>query len=663
MSWQPRKDYLLLTTEEETALRTLQPLMARHVEDLVGAFYRHLLQFPDTRRLLSDELIATRLKDAQKRYLISLVTGPYDERYRDDRLRIGQVHDRIGLTPQWYLGAYALYLNLLTTLIQKEYRSKPAQGEFLRAALTKVVFLDIQLAIEAYIQKGSEKLELANRQLAELSRDLEKGLSQKKKDLEKERDFIASVLETSGALVIVLDADGRIVKFNRACEVISGYSFEEVRQRHVWDLLLPPEDIESVKGVFREITAGRVLTNYQNHWVTKRGERRLIAWNATYVADGKGAVEYVLGAGIDITELKRTEKQLLETAEQFRLTVEASPSGMLMVDERGSILLVNAQIETQFGYSREELLGQPVEILLPGALREKHRRQRTDFFAHPEPRQMGKGRDLFGLRKDGKEIPVEIGLNPIRTAEGPRVLASVVDITERKNIEEQLRRTERVAELGTLASGMAHEIGTPMNVILGRAEFLMRKTEDDTIKKGLGTIVTQVERITKIMNQLLTFARRRPSELGPLELRKTIEDSLEILQERLRKHRVQVETDFRRQVPNVHADADQMSQVLLNLFINAVHAMPEGGTLRVGLTEAGGQAVLTITDTGCGISKEDLSKIFAPFFTTKEVGKGTGLGLTVVQGIIQEHRGTITVNSEPGKGTTFTITLPLYEKP
>jgi signal transduction histidine kinase len=191
----------------------------------------------------------------------------------------------------------------------------------------------------------------------------------------------------------------------------------------------------------------------------------------------------------------------------------------------------------------------------------------------------------------------------------------------------------------------------------------MRKTEDDTIKKGLGTIVTQVERITKIMNQLLTFARRRPSELGPLELRKTVENSLEILQERLWKHRIQVETDFRRQVPNVHADADQMSQVLLNLFINAVHAMPDGGTLRVGLTEAEGQAVLTITDTGCGISKDDLSKIFTPFFTTKEVGKGTGLGLTVVQGIIQEHRGTITVNSEPGKGTTFTITLPLYQKP
>jgi len=219
----------------------------------------------------------------------------------------------------------------------------------------------------------------------------------------------------------------------------------------------------------------------------------------------------------------------------YRQVVEASPSGMLVVDKSGTIRLINPQIERQFGYRSEELLGQSVEILVPTKLRSSHAELRERYCTAPETRLMGRGRDLFGRRKDGTEFPVEIGLNPIRTADSLFVIASVVDITERKRMEEQLRHTERLAELATLASGMAHEIGTPMNVILGRAEYLMRRIDDETTKKGLETIVTQVERITKIMNQLLTFARRRPSERRPVDLAKTIEDCLEIVQERLER--------------------------------------------------------------------------------------------------------------------------------
>ncbi len=409
--WEIRKDFLLFTAEEETALKSLQPLMKRHVDELVEAFYRHLLSFAETRRLLSDEMITSRLLDAQKRYLLSLVTGPYDAAYQEGRLQIGKVHERIGLTPQWYLGAYALYLNLLRPLIIQEFGSQPAQLEIILTALTKVMFLDIQLAIEAYILKSSDKLEFANRQLAKLTRELEKGLTEKKKDL----------------------------------------------------------------------------------------------------------------------------RQTLE----------------------------------------------------------------------------------------------------------------------------QLRQTERLAELGTLASGMAHEIGTPMNVILGRAEYLMRRTEDGQTKKGLETIVTQVERITRIMNQLLTFARRRPSERRPMDLGQTIQDCLEVLRERMAKHHIQVKTEFEPSIGPIHADPDHMSQVFLNLFINAIHAMPEGGTLGINLAVDGSQVRLEVSDSGCGIPQEDLPKIFDPFFTTKEAGKGTGLGLTVVHGIMQEHGGLIEVASELDHGTTFTLTLPV----
>lgn len=236
------------------------------------------------------------------------------------------------------------------------------------------------------------------------------------------------------------------------------------------------------------------------------------------------------------------------------------------------------------------------------------------------------------------------------------------DITARKRVEEQLRLTERLAELGVLASGLAHEIGTPMNVILGRAEYLLQRSEDEGMRKGLATIVRQVERITKIMNQLLAYARRRPAALRRMNLRRTVEETLEMIQEKLTKHGVVVEIDFDGAVSEIDGDPDQISQVLLNLFLNAVHAMEQGGTLRISAHPRQGEVLLSVSDTGQGISREHLTKIFEPFFTTKEVGKGTGLGLNVVTGIIQEHHGSITVESEPGSGTTFTITLPIPVK-
>jgi signal transduction histidine kinase len=273
-------------------------------------------------------------------------------------------------------------------------------------------------------------------------------------------------------------------------------------------------------------------------------------------------------------------------------------------------------------------------------------------------RKMGQLNTVTGLRADGEEFPIEAAISHV-TVQGTKFFTVILrDITERTRLEEQLRRTERVAELGTLASGMAHEIGTPMNVILGRAEYLMDRVQDEPVKKGLQTIIAQVERITRVMNQLLSFARRKPPQPGPLALQEVIENSLEMFHERLSNHRVQVFTHVDPDCPHVQADSDQMNQVLINLIMNAIQAMPEGGTLGIELGQQSDMVKLTVSDTGHGIPKDLVIKIFDPFFTTKEFGKGTGLGLTVVKGIIEEHQGTITVESQENKGTTFTISLP-----
>ncbi len=350
-----------------------------------------------------------------------------------------------------------------------------------------------------------------------------------------------------------------------------------------------------------------------------------------------------------------------DNEQQFRLIVEAAPNGMLLVDERGTIVMVNAAALYQFGYEREELFGKSVEMLIPGPSRSDHRQHRAGFSKAPQTRSMGGGRELFGLRKDGSEFPVEIGLTPIQTTEGMGVLASILDISERKRLEMQLRRTERLAELGTLASGMAHEIGTPMNVILGRAEYLIQRTADEGMKKGLATIVTQVERITKVMNQLLTFARRKPPDRRAVDFGEIVDDSLEMFQERIAQSRITVDKTIESSLPPVCADRDQLIQVLINLVMNSIHAMPKGGLLRLSLDRENSHVRLGLSDTGHGMPEEIRLKVFEPFFTTKDFGKGTGLGLTVVKGIIEEHGGTIAVESAVDKGTTFWIRLPIDE--
>lgn len=349
--------------------------------------------------------------------------------------------------------------------------------------------------------------------------------------LQKERDFIDAVLETAGALVVVLDREGRILRFNRACEQTTGYSSEEVLGRHVWDLFVIPDEVDGVKAIFERLRSGEPRNDYENYWKGKDGCLRRISWSNTVLTDPNGKVDYIVAAGLDI----------------------------------------------------------------------------TDF----------------------------------------------------KHMQEQLRKTERIAELGTLASGMAHEIGTPMNVILGRAEYLFQRVTDEGTKKGLATIVTQVERITKVMNQLLAFARRKTPERRAVELGQTIDDSLEMFHERMTRSRITVEKVIEQNMPSVHADQDQLIQVLINLVMNSIHAMPEGGRLRLSLGREDNHVVLGVSDTGHGMPEEIRSKVFDPFFTTKDFGKGTGLGLTVVKGIIEEHGGTIAVESAVDKGTTFWIRLPL----
>ena len=436
----------------------------------------------------------------------------------------------------------------------------------------------------------------------------------------------------------------------------------------VWaDLLLKPAGLPLQYAVLNRILGTIVLwvvsvglfelKRMQSDLVSERIERSHAEGLMEVAQQARARAETAVEGAV--AERQRAEEQYLISKLRLEGIIASAMDAIITVDHEQKIVVFNDAAERMFQCGSQAAIGQPLDKFVPARFREAHRHHVHGFGqSGVTARRMGQLGTVTGLRADGEEFPIEAAISQV-TVQGRKFFTAILrDVSERMRLEEQLRRTERVAELGTLASGMAHEIGTPMNVILGRAEYLLDRVTDEPIKKGLQTIVAQVERITRVMNQLLTFARRKPRQPRPVALQEVIENSVEIFQERLSRHNVQVVTHMDPHSPKVLADSDQMNQVLINLIMNAVHAMPEGGTLRFGLGQEKDMVKLTVSDTGHGIPTELVEKIFDPFFTTKEFGKGTGLGLTVVKGIIEEHHGAITVESQEGKGTVFTLLLP-----
>ncbi|HMS85272.1 MAG TPA: PAS domain S-box protein, partial [Nitrospira sp.] len=301
--------------------------------------------------------------------------------------------------------------------------------------------------------------------------------------------------------------------------------------------------------------------------LTKLGEVKSVWERGEGVYTTDGTLNYLEGFVTDITERKRAEHLLRQSEERYRRLIAISPYAIL-VNRGDRILFANDQAIKLFGAVKaEEILGKPVMDLFHP---EYHSAIRERIHELVEGRVQVPVLEERIITLSGKSVDAEVSVARFVDEEGPAILVMLRDISERKRLQEQLRRTERIAELGTLASGMAHEIGTPMNVILGRAEYLMDRVTEEPIKKGLQTIITQVERITRVMNQLLTFARRKAPERVQLDLKQVIEDSLEMFHERLARNQIQVELLLADPCPMVLADADQMIQVMINLVMNAV---------------------------------------------------------------------------------------------
>jgi len=364
---------------------------------------------------------------------------------------------------------------------------------------------------------------------------------------------------------------------------------------------------------------------------------------------------------------------------RLRAAVESAPSGLLMTDARGNIVLVNRELERLFGFSREELLGRSVESLVPERFRRGHGGFRSGFMADPRMRAMGAGRDLYGLRKDGTEVPVEIGLTPVATAEGMFVLASIVDITarkraedERRRLEDDLRQAQKLEAVGTLAGGIAHDFNNILFGIVGYAELIGKAANPAEARADLEELLKAAARGKQLVERIMVFSRRQPSERRPIEIGPAVSEAAKLLRATLPPS-IDIRVSVHPEAPRVMGDATSIHQVLMNLGTNAAHAMPRGGVLEIlvepryvrdsvvrshpGLHE-GPYAVLVVRDSGVGMDAAVRSRVFEPFFTTKPTGAGTGLGLSMVHTIMTAHEGVIDLDSAPEQGTRVTCFFP-----
>jgi PAS domain S-box-containing protein len=343
---------------------------------------------------------------------------------------------------------------------------------------------------------------------------------------------------------------------------------------------------------------------------------------------------------------------------------KSASESLVVVDRRGRIAEMNAQTERLFGYSKAELLGQPVEILLPERLREQHRGHRDAFLSAPHSRPMGIGLNLAARRKDGSEFPVEVSLTYAQgTSRGDLVVAALIDITERLALEREARRAETLTSLGTIAAGIAHDLNNPLSVILARAELLLAMPSDALqsaqLQEDLAVIHRQAQRASRIVQQFLELSRHGPKLVAPVNLNDLIERVLLLIGEQVRKAGIDVETDLDWNLPPVLGDAIALERVLINLLTNARDAMANGGAVTIttdALRERPGWLRLRVADNGHGIEPAALSKVFDLLYTTKP--GGSGLGLWLSRRIVQEHKGRMEVHSELGRGTTFTISVP-----
>jgi PAS domain S-box-containing protein len=353
------------------------------------------------------------------------------------------------------------------------------------------------------------------------------------------------------------------------------------------------------------------------------------------------------------------DQNLRETADRLHAVLESAVDGILAIDEKGTIESVNRAATRIFGYERNELIGSNVRMLMPSPWSEQHDRYLADYLESGIPKIIGIGREVRGLRKDGSEFPLHLAVSEGRHRDRPIFTGIIRDLSALRQAEERAKSAEQLASLAVITAGIAHDVGTPMNVILGYADMLRDSLEDPKDRRRAEVISEQVRRVTDLLQTLLNIARPHKLVRASVRIEQILEHALEFFREKLRNRRIEVVRNIA-DVPPIIGDRDRLEQMFLNLLVNAADAMPGGGILSVTASAPDEETVeVSLADTGHGIEADALGRIFEPFYSSKDRGKGTGLGLVVCRSIVHDHHGTIDVESEVDKGTCFRLRFPV----
>jgi PAS domain S-box-containing protein len=498
-------------------------------------------------------------------------------------------------------------------------------------------------------------------------------------------DIVRLALEACPNGVIITDSIRKILFANAEVERLFGYRREELLGQSM-DMLLPP----SMRAMHRGHRAGlvddsearRMGIGREFYGMRKDGTEVPVEIGLSPIRTDDGLM--MLSAITDITERKRAD-------EKFRLVVEACPCGMIMTAADGHIVLVNAEAERMFGYARNELLGKSIEVLVPAPMRAGHGKQRDKLIEQPAGRRMGAGRDLCGVRKDGTQIPVEIGLNTVRTGDGLMVLSALVDITERKQAEERARelqiqmvkgaqqgkqaaeaaalRLELVnAELEAFAHAASHDLKAPLRVIDNASKWLEEDLHDyltGETRDNMNMLRGRVGRMEKLLDDLLEYSRIGRAIDGSHAQFVTgdvLMSEVLALVSLPQGFTVKVSPDF----AEIRVPSMPLRQIMLNLVGNAIkHHDEDQGCIEVAVEDCGAHYAFTVKDDGPGIPPQFHEQIFKMFQTLRprDQVEGSGMGLAMVRKNIEVYGGTLELNSAEGQGSTFHFTWPKRPAP